>query len=357
MLEIGRLVVGWIGVFGGLVRWCANESNDAAVMRQSTSLHSCKVMFSEFGARSWLMMFCNSYRIVQRYGLWVGTRNIINRTKLSLRFSKQITFISPSSLNMSSKKLARKSTANMERKSTTNMIRKSTATVPSKSRAKSSKSSKSVDSVSKTSKKSPIKKNVILQKNLNEIGKKNMDRMRQICDKLGIEKGVNIGVSLYGYPSHLAVYMSLLKMVKMTDDERNVVLEGLNSNAFRDIKSKIGSEGKTGRKNEMMEGIVKKLKEIAVNYQRWKATGNALESPRNISKEKLSPSNDRIHRKKQRKRELESPSKNIAQNKRRKLTKSNTDNPSDHYINFTGQREVISSKGTISITSRLLPER
>merc|ERR1712244_163217 len=72
-----------------------------------------------------------------------------------------------------------------------------------------------------------------------------------------------------GYPTHLAVYMALFKMVKMKEEERMIVLEGLTSNCMRDIKAKIRSEGKCGRKTEMKEGIVKKCKELSVSYQRY----------------------------------------------------------------------------------------
>jgi len=93
-------------------------------------------------------------------------------------------------------------------------------------------------------------------------------RMEAICDELGIAKGVNIKLKLYGYAEHLVVYEDITRMVAMGKAERDCAVRNLNSNQLRDIKSKIRSQGKTGKKREMMEGVIVKMDELKLNQQR-----------------------------------------------------------------------------------------
>jgi len=133
---------------------------------------------------------------------------------------------------------------------------------------KSTKSTKS-RGPDKEPRKSPIKREEVLEKNRRETSEDEMTRMERLCRKMGITKGVHIGVTLYGYSRHVDVYLQLLKMVKMAERERVAVLEGMKCHKMRDIKSKIGSEGQTGRKTEMRAGILKMLKVLDANYRRY----------------------------------------------------------------------------------------
>lgn len=90
------------------------------------------------------------------------------------------------------------------------------------------------------------------------------EKMAEICDTLGICEGVNIGVSLYGYLDHLDVYIEVMDLMKYKNVAlRDEYINSLTCNKLRDIKVKIRSEGKTGRKKEMIAGIIKKLNEFA----------------------------------------------------------------------------------------------
>eukprot|EP00483_Globobulimina_turgida_P009335 UN09354 len=92
--------------------------------------------------------------------------------------------------------------------------------------------------------------------------------MREICTKLRIVKGIHIGIKLYGFINHLHVYQEIFRLTKIeNDNQRDYMVRAFNSNKLRDIKSKIQSEGKTGKKDEMIQGICKKLLEFKKYYQ------------------------------------------------------------------------------------------
>eukprot|EP01084_Bolivina_argentea_P233318 393018_1 len=103
---------------------------------------------------------------------------------------------------------------------------------------------------------------------INNNGVSDEDKMRNICDKLGIRKGIHIGVNLYGFINHLTVYEEIYRLAQIeNENQRNDIIKSYNSNKLRDIKSKIQSSGKTGKKNEMIHGICKKLLEYRKNYE------------------------------------------------------------------------------------------
>eukprot|EP00483_Globobulimina_turgida_P010319 UN10339 len=102
--------------------------------------------------------------------------------------------------------------------------------------------------------------------------------MRDICDKLGLINGIKIDINLYGYKTHLDVYKDILDLVKISDEsERKEKIKDLSGQKLRDIKSKTKSEGKCGRKQEMTEGICKKMTELKINYDK-----NALEEHESV---------------------------------------------------------------------------
>eukprot|EP01083_Nonionella_stella_P316352 1146596_1 len=95
-----------------------------------------------------------------------------------------------------------------------------------------------------------------------------LDKMRQICTALGISKGVHIDIQLYGFKRHVDVYKELMNLVEIDEEKiRNGRVSNMTTSQLRDIKSKIRSEGKTGKKAEMVCGIIKKLKEFQVSYE------------------------------------------------------------------------------------------
>merc|ERR1712154_692238 len=84
---------------------------------------------------------------------------------------------------------------------------------------------------------------------------------------LGITSGVNIGVRIYGFSAHLDIYCEILRLAKIENESRrNMEIAGLYTNKLRDIKSKIKSDGKCGRKDEMVQGIQKKMRDLRRNY-------------------------------------------------------------------------------------------
>merc|ERR1712228_141186 len=94
------------------------------------------------------------------------------------------------------------------------------------------------------------------------------DKMNKIFSKLGIISGIHIGVKLYGFNSHLDVYEEIWRLTFIDDVQlREHDVRILNTNRLRDIKCKIKSEGKTGKKKEMICGVVKKLDEFRKYYQ------------------------------------------------------------------------------------------
>ena len=94
------------------------------------------------------------------------------------------------------------------------------------------------------------------------------DKMNKICSKLGITSGIHIGVKLYGFNQHLDVYEEIWRLTFIDDAQRRESdVRVLNTNRLRDIKCKIKSEGKTGKKKEMIEGVLKRLVEFREFYQ------------------------------------------------------------------------------------------
>jgi len=173
----------------------------------------------------------------------------------------------------------------------------------------------------KSVRKKPVSTKDILEKNQREIGDDAQSEMRKICRMLNIVKGMHIGITLYGYRSHLAVYTEILQMVKMeSDGRRSGYLAGLTSNQLRDIKSKIVSEGKTGRKQEMLDGAVKKLKELRNYYVAYQ---------------------QRLHAQQRREAERESNSNNYCQRMRRSDKEEEDEDSEDRVIIDVNQENVI----------------
>ena len=120
-----------------------------------------------------------------------------------------------------------------------------------------------------------ISRNVIIQDNdtsnnkSDDENKHEMREMQKICNQLELRKGVYIKFHVYGYSSHLAAYKDIVKIVEMTDnDERKMYINNLNSCKLRDIQSKIASEGKCGKKQDMIEGVVKMLPKLQASWQK-----------------------------------------------------------------------------------------
>ena len=102
--------------------------------------------------------------------------------------------------------------------------------------------------------------------------------MQKIVHQLGLTKGVTININIYGYGSkskkanplmsdHLKVYEDIVNIVTMENaNKRKQYVSQLNTNKLRDIKSKMGSKGKTGKKQEMVNGIIKELPKLIENY-------------------------------------------------------------------------------------------
>ena len=94
------------------------------------------------------------------------------------------------------------------------------------------------------------------------INTSNNAEMIKICDALKLKKVAYTKVNLYGYSSHLAVYQDIIHFVKLgmkDKDEAIRYISNLTANKMRDIKSKIGSDGKCGKKQAMKDGITKML--------------------------------------------------------------------------------------------------
>ena len=90
-----------------------------------------------------------------------------------------------------------------------------------------------------------------------------MREMQKICKQLELRKGVYIKFHVYGYSSHLEVYKDIKKIVLMTDnDQRQIYINNLNSCKLRDIKSKLGSEGRVQCKQKMKKGFIDMLPKL-----------------------------------------------------------------------------------------------
>ena len=102
-----------------------------------------------------------------------------------------------------------------------------------------------------------------------------IQQMQIMVKKLGIAKGLHITITKYGYPSHLSMYQDIIRIItSLNEREQNEYLNSLSTIKLRDIKSKIGSSGKCGRKVEMVQGICEKLKELKLNWYQNKRKFN-----------------------------------------------------------------------------------
>ena len=106
-----------------------------------------------------------------------------------------------------------------------------------------------------------------------KISEEDKERMVGICSSLGIAKGVHIALKLYGYQEHLNVYTECQRLVELPEARREAVIDGMTSSQLRDIKSKIKSAGKIGKKHEMKQGVVDKLREMRVYVDRDRDNG------------------------------------------------------------------------------------
>ena len=106
-------------------------------------------------------------------------------------------------------------------------------------------------------------------KNINlSVSEEDQHKICEIISELGLGEDMNIGVRIYGYSDHLAVYEDLSNLVKNFDEEQQKnYLEQQSSMRLRDIKAKIRSTGRYSSKQEMMDGVCDKLKELNVYYQ------------------------------------------------------------------------------------------
>ena len=210
--------------------------------------------------------------------------------------------------------------------------------------------------------KTPVKTKDILEKNKREIANKEQQEMMNICKMLGISKGMHIGIMIYGYRAHLSVYRELLKLCQYeSDGMRDNYIKSLNSNKLRDIKAKIGSEGKTGRKQEMIDGIIKKIKELKMNYKRYKKAMDLQQKKRKKSidsyRDKKEDSEDQViidrnhnynHRKRRRYDAYEEKD-DLNRLKKRKISKEN----SNHNVNgyrYSNHNHKINENGDNRIT-------
>jgi hypothetical protein len=86
--------------------------------------------------------------------------------------------------------------------------------------------------------------------------------MRRICAQLGIVDGVHTELKLHGYESHVSVYREVKRWVELEEDAADGEIETLTCWYLRDVKSKIKSEGKIGRKWELIPGIKKRIRQM-----------------------------------------------------------------------------------------------
>ena len=181
----------------------------------------------------------------------------------------------------------------------------------------------------KTKRKKPVLAKDILAKNKREIGNDQQKEMRKICNNLGLSKGMHIGVTIYGYGTHLECYKDIVKCVKIEGVmQRNNYVQNMNTNKLRDIKSKIGSEGKTGKKQEMVAGIVKMLPRLQENYKRnTRNNNNNNNDNRRYSGNTSNSENVPIlfHRNGDRKRNRNNNHNNFNKMKNRKKRRRNND--------------------------------
>ena len=141
-----------------------------------------------------------------------------------------------------------------------------------------SKTKSKVKAKEKVKVKAKVKAKVKDKEKIKDTGKE-YKQMEQIVNQLELTKGVSININIYGYGTksnksnrlmsdHLKVYEDIVKIVKMEDvKQRKNYVSKLTTNKLRDIKSKIGSGGKTGKKQEMVNGIIKELPKLVKNYR------------------------------------------------------------------------------------------
>ena len=168
-----------------------------------------------------------------------------------------------------------------------NIKSKSNSNSKSKSRSKSkSKSNSKAKAKVKTKTKRKIKSNKKTTNNNTKSKEKTNDngngnehqQMQKIVHQLGLTKGVVTNINIYGYGTkssksnrlmsdHLKVYQEIINIVKMENaNKRKEYISKLTTNKLRDIKSKMGSKGTTGRKREMIDGIIKQMPTLVNNY-------------------------------------------------------------------------------------------
>eukprot|EP01084_Bolivina_argentea_P039930 73784_1 len=112
----------------------------------------------------------------------------------------------------------------------------------------------------------------ILEKNMRDISDADKQEMRNVCDMLAVEQGVNISTDLYGFDQHVDVYRTILDIVNETNDnERNNMIEDLGTNKMRDIKTKLCLWGRVGRKAEMIQGFREKIPILVDAHNKYQA--------------------------------------------------------------------------------------
>ncbi len=90
-----------------------------------------------------------------------------------------------------------------------------------------------------------------------------------ICSEYNIHNGsVNNGVNLYGkFGSHVNVWREIDLLVNIRDNDiLKQRIDEYKTKDSRDVKSKLGSPGKTGRKKEMAAGIYDTIKALQRAY-------------------------------------------------------------------------------------------
>ena len=93
-------------------------------------------------------------------------------------------------------------------------------------------------------------------------------RIDDICNQLKLIPKLGIP-KIYGYNNDLSCYEDIISIVKLSISNNALAKEyigKLTTKKLRDIRAKIDSEGTIGVKEDMIQGITKKLPNLRMNY-------------------------------------------------------------------------------------------
>ena len=104
-------------------------------------------------------------------------------------------------------------------------------------------------------------------------------RIQSICNQLKLIPKFEIP-QMYGYEQHLSCYDDVINIVKLSISNAATAEEyisKLTTSKLRDIRSKIDSGGKIGKKQDMIQGIINKLPNLTTSYNQYiKRTSNEI---------------------------------------------------------------------------------